>query len=339
MTIDQLLAGYEKRFRDAFLEGVAEITSRAQIGAIISALERGDINAALDAMYIEESAFRAFERAMNDAFGDFGNANIQELGQPVDQFGARFVFRFNVRNPRAEEWLRENSSGLVTRTVEEQREVIRDALQQGLERGDNPRQTALDIVGRIDKNQGRRTGGIVGLSAPMEQWARNAQAELEAGEFADYKTRKMRDRRLDRLITKAEKEGRKLSSAEIYTMLTRYKDRLLKLRGDTIAKTESIASLSASRYEGLKQLLESGKIVEDQIRRYWDATNDARTRPDHLAVEAETAERGIGLNDVYIVGGVPMKHPHDPDGGAGQVINCRCTERIKIDWLRSAING
>ncbi|MFP1634090.1 phage minor head protein [Zhengella sp. ZM62] len=324
-----LLDRFEPAIRDAFLEAVREVTSKARVADIAKALERGDVQGALDALYMDRSAFETFERAIEEAYGEGGKAVIDDLGRLRDADGNGFVVRFDVRNLRAEQWLKEHSSRLVTRIIQEQRLNIRNALEEGMREGNNPRTVALDIVGRIDRQTGRRTGGIVGLSWPQERAVANARRELESGDFAAYRQRERRDRRFDRTIAKAEREGRGLTAKEISTIISRYSDRLLKLRGDTIGRTEALASLHAAQHEALQQLVDTGKVQASQIRRVWDATGDARTRLDHLAADSQS----VGLNETFTVGGRQMKYPGDPAGGPEQVINCRCVVRVRIDFL------
>lgn len=329
MTIEQLMNKYDTRLAEAFRAGVVEITSRVVLRQFIEALERGDVAAALDALYIEEAAWREFEQAVSEAYGEGGDAAIEQLGQLRDQDGARFVFRFNARNLAAEQWLRENSSGLITRISEETRTIAREAIVEGLAQGNNPRQTALEIVGRVDKRTGRRTGGYIGLSKPFADAVKKSRQELSDGDYAAYLQREKRDRRFDSVVRKAIETETPLSADQIEGIVTRYSDRLLKLRGDTIARTETLASLNASQHEALRQLVESGKVAESAIRRVWKATRDGRTRDTHAVLEGES----VGLNEPFVTfTGRRLMYPGDPQGGPSEVINCRCVVRPRIDY-------
>lgn len=53
----------------------------------------------------------------------------------------------------------------------------------------------------------------------------------------------------------------------------------------------------------------------------WLATEDDRTRPDH----ADANGQRVALDKPFVIGGVEMDHPGDPDAPPGQTINCRCT--------------
>jgi len=328
-TIQELLDRHEPRLRAAFLAAIDEITSKAQIEQIARALERGDLNAAIEAIYLDSAAFAAFEKSIAEAFEEGGAGTIDGLGRIRDATGTRFVIRFNGRNLRAESILREFSSELVTRIVQEQRDVIRSRLEDGMQRGDNPRTVALDITGRINRVTGRREGGIVGLSAPQEAYVRRAREELESGNYSAYLERTRRDKRFDRTVAKAEREGKPLTQAQIQKMVARYSDSLLKLRGETIGRTEALASLHRAQYEALQQVVDTGKVSANQIRRIWDATGDRRTRFAHALADGQS----VGLNDAFEVGGRRMMYPGDPLGGPENVINCRCAVKIRIDYL------
>lgn len=238
--------------------------------------------------------------------------------------------RFDGRNPRAERVARNLSSKLVTSIVTDQREAIRVVIEEGIAAGRGPRQTALDIVGRVNRATGKREGGIVGLNAPQ------AKAWLKAGDELDnldpaYFERKLRDKRFDPMVRKAIAEGKPLSKADRERVLNRYSDRLLKHRGDTIARTETIASLNAGRDQGIQQLIDAGNITEDQVVKVWDATMDSRTRPSHAAMEGQRRN----LNEPFVSAeGYRLMHPGDSSLGApGEMtISCRCVTRYDLDF-------
>lgn len=240
--------------------------------------------------------------------------------------------RFDGRNPRAEQVARDLSSKLVTNIINDQREAIRAVIEEGITKGRGPRDTALDIVGRVNRATGKREGGIVGLNAPQ------AKAWLKAGEELDaldpaYFERKLRDKRFDPMVRKAIETGKPLSKADRERVLNRYSDRLLKHRGDTIARTETIASLNAGRDEGIAQLIEAGNITEQQVVKVWDATMDSRTRPTHAALEGQRRR----ISEPFVTPeGYRLMHPGDSSMGApGEMtISCRCLARYDIDFYR-----
>jgi SPP1 gp7 family putative phage head morphogenesis protein len=58
-----------------------------------------------------------------------------------------------------------------------------------------------------------------------------------------------------------------------------------------------------------------------KMRQRWVSGLDSRTRPEHQSADGQEVEIG----EPFIVGGEELKHPGDPVGSAGNVINCRCT--------------
>lgn len=330
MTIAELLARYEPELQKAFLAGVDEIRNAAQIGQIAEALERGDIQAAVDLIAIDRAAYREFEDALAQAYSDGGAAALDELGVVRDSEGRVFSIRFNARNLQAERFIREHSSQLITRTVEDQREAVRQAMQERLAEGVNPRTTALDIVGRTDRATQRRTDGIVGLSAPQERYVSNARRELSEGNYGAYFTRQRRDKRFDATIRRAEREGRPLTGQEINRITGRYSDRLLALRGETIARTETLTSLRAAQYEAARQLADSGRVPREAIRLVWRATFDPRTRDSHAILHGES----VGIDEPFVspLTRARLRYPGDPLAPVGEIINCRCQLRVRVDY-------
>jgi hypothetical protein len=213
---------------------------------------------------------------------------------------------------------------------------VRLALTAGQVEGRNPRATALEIVGRLNRATGRRQGGLLGLSSTQTDAVIRVRAELLSGDAAqlrNYLTRARRDKRFDRIVLKALCEGRPVTRADVERITGRYKDRLLALRGETIARTEALAGLNAGKEEGIRQLIEAGKVQRTAVKKIWRATGDDRTRDSHLALNG--AE--IGIEEVFIspLTGAQMMFPHDSSRGAppSEIIGCRCFYEIKIDYI------
>ena len=329
MTLEQLLAKYDPALRAAFIAGISEIRAQARLAEVIAALERGDIQAAVDVLYIEREAYREFEAALSDAFTDGGVNTLQELSPIRDANGNRFVIRFNARDNAAEQILRLHSSTLITQIVADQREAVRQALTEGMARGDNPRKVGLDIVGRVDPATQRRTGGLLGLSAAQERYVSNASQELATGDYAAYLTRERRDKRFDRMVMKAMRDGKPLSQADITRITGRYSARLLALRGEVIGRTEALRALHEGQYAALQQAIATGRVDARDVRLVWKATFDGRTRDTHAALHGET----IGWGETFqTFRGNRLRYPGDTMAPASETINCRCTMVARIDY-------
>jgi hypothetical protein len=267
---------------------------------------------------------QAFEQGGVTVAGTFPRGLTDDVGQSV-------VFRFDVRNSRAEAWAREHSSSLVTRVTDEARTVIRQTIEQGVEDGRSPRNVALDIVGRIDKTTGRRTGGTVGLTTQMERWVAGARRQLNALDPA-YLERKQRDGRFDSVVRNAIASGKPLTQEQIDALIGRYSDRLLQLRGETIARTEMIQSLNMSADLAFRQAIDEGTVSAKLITKTWDATGDRRTRHTHMAMDGQRVQFDEPFKTPY---GARLMFPGDISLGApaSEIINCRCRVSHNVDWF------
>lgn len=242
---------------------------------------------------------------------------------------------FNGRHERAEAWVRQRAGNLIEGIIADQKVSVRAAIEAGLADGLNPRDIALSLIGRVNKMTGRREGGIIGLSSAQADAVIRARSELQSGDpalMANYLSRQRRDARFDAMVKKAMAEGRKVSAADTEKIVGRYADRLLQLRGETIARTEAISALHASQFEAYQQLIESGAVRPDQVIKTWSATGDARTRDTHMALDGQKVRFDRPFTTPM---GAMMRYPHDTSLGAGaeETINCRCTMSVRIKYL------
>lgn len=325
---------FTPEIRKAFLSAIQDIKDNAVIARIVEKLELGDITGAVQALGIDPAAMRPLTAAIESAFETGGVFMASQF--PRTFTGA--VFRFDVRNSRAEAWLRDNSSTLVTRITEEQLSLVRNTMLDGMTNGINPRSIALDLVGRYDPVTQQRTGGIVGLNQQQKTYLSNARKDLETLD-SRYLTRELRDKRFDGIVQKAIDSGTPLPADQIDKLLTRYSDKMLLNRGETIARTEAIASLNQAQLESVKQMVETGSIDNQDVKREWDSTGrDGRTRDSHLAMDRQR----VGPDEPFTTpDGEKLMFPGDTSLGASgdETINCRCRQKLVIDWLRKAREG
>lgn len=328
---EQLLDKFEPAIRDAFLAAIADIKNQVVLKRLVERLERGDIAGAIDVLQIDAEAFGKLELAIAEAYNAGG---IDMAGSMIlrDPAGQRIAFRFGVRNPEAEAWLWEHSSTLVTRIVEDQRTAIRQKLAEGLTQGLNPRTTALEVVGRVSRVTGKRDGGVIGLTAPQERFVSAARQELlsgEADQLKHYLTRERRDKRFDAAVMKAIKEGRALDKATVDRIAGRYADRLLALRGEMLARTETMMALGKSRDDAMRQAIRSGKVDAMFVTKTWRSAGDSRVRHTHRALNGDTVSY---LDGFQSPSGARLMFPGDPAAPISETSGCRCTVEYKVDY-------
>ena len=91
-----------------------------------------------------------------------------------------------------------------------------------------------------------------------------------------------------------------------------------------IAKTEGHRIQNESAYNVQKKALQRGANIVKQ----WDSTLDKRTRDSHIKVDGEIRE----LDKPFSNG---LMYPGDPNGGASEVVNCRCALLQRATWALS----
>lgn len=328
----------EPELRQEFLDAVDRITSAVQMNRLIAMIEAGDVEAAIDALRLDESFFSPLNDGVRQALSAGGNISLTGLRIKDPTHGDSFILGFDGRHTRAEQWVRDRSSDLITEIVEDQRTMAREQIKAGLEAGRNPKQTALDIVGRTNRATGKREGGFIGLTSQQAAWVRNAEAQLQNLDAA-YFTRGKRDKRYDATVRKAIKDGKPLSEADVQKIAGRYKERLLKYRADVIARTESLNAMRAGAYEGYQQLIDSGRVRADQITVTWSATMDGRTRDHHRHLNGQSVRFGEFFNPepgVFMLYPGDLEHSTDAKALARETVQCRCVAqyRIKSDLMR-----
>lgn len=315
----------QPNIRKAFEDAIAQVTSQAAVAAIEEAIRAGQYQAAVDLLRISGVTFSPLDLAVTQAYWAGGGMVAGSLTGTKDPItGVKVQLGFNGRHPRAEAWAKSRGSALVTEIANDQRLGIQTFIQESVQDGRGPRDTALDIVGRINKATGKREGGIVGLTGQAMQWVANARAELSDPETATkFLSRAARDQRFDRMIRTSAETGKPLGQADVDRIITAYSSRLLKLRGEAIARTEALNALRAGRHEAWAQAIEGGTMAASDVIVEWSSTMDARTRHSHVELDGKKVTFG-GLFRSEL--GSLMAYPGDVTHGAlaADTIQCRC---------------
>ncbi|RKY07924.1 MAG: hypothetical protein DRP56_04960, partial [Planctomycetota bacterium] len=88
-------------------------------------------------------------------------------------------------------------------------------------------------------------------------------------------------------------------------------------RSQSIARTQTAGAVSAGRHEGLTH---AGVKLKA-----WLTSGDPQVRQAHQTAGSQYKD-GIPVSDPFVVDGEALMHPSDPNGSAGNIINCRCLE-------------
>ena len=333
-AINALLRQMEGPIASAFAHAIATAKGRVQLERIITAIEHGNIDKVMESIGFRESMYSGLSEEIRAAYAQGGAFTLAK------NVPAKYNMDFDISNPRAESWLRFNSSKLITGDLlVGQRTAIRVMLENGMEFGKNPRSVALDIVGRISKETGRRAGGVIGLNAPQAEWLKNMRNTLEHNPRAyfieDQITGKMKprftlsDRRFDKTVEKAIRTKTPIPEATRNQIAGNYENRLLKLRGDTIGRTEALRALNESADEALRQVVDDGLAPADSIIRIWRHSFSQNEREGHLMMDGQEAKLGEYFHNPLT--GAALQYPGD--GGPEESINCRCWVEQQIDFV------
>lgn len=329
--LENLIDFFSSDIRSAFLASIQNIVDNVVLADVVKAIQEGDLSKAFRALGATDAAMRpltaAIERAFETGGVTVGNTFPKVLNTP----NGRTVFRFDVRDSRAEAWLRDQSSRLVSTITEDTRVAVQQSLTASMRDGVNPRTAALDLVGRVDGPTGARVGGIIGLTPGQERWAARTEQMLKQLD-AKYFTRKLRDKRFDNTVRKAIESGKPLPAETIQKLITRYRANVLKYRGEVIGRTEAIQSLNRSELEAVKQAVDMGATDPKHVRRIWDTAGDDRVRESHEQMDGQS----VGLDEAFTFpDGSQAMFPGDTSLGAPaeETIQCRCRARLKVDWL------
>lgn len=331
-----LIAKLEPKLQAAFLKAVTDLKDGINWQALNKALRAGDIEAAIAALDIEAAVFEAYRQATTEAFAAGGALAATTVNLPRR---SPIRIRFNMSNPAAEAWIKKNvADKIVEKLVPETVQAVRDVITKGYALGKHPNDIARDIGGRVVG--GRRRGGVLGLSPDFIDHVQSMEERLRSGDPAQLRKvlrMQRRDRSFDNRINDAIDGGAKLEDSTIKRMLERYEDRLIRLRAETVARTETGMAVMNSRRLSWEQALDKlGKPPEAIIKTWRHGGGAKDPRPHHQLLNGTSVR---GMFTPFHVGGTEMQHALDEAGGVKECANCTCGTDFRIDYTYGLDNG
>ena len=336
-----------RKVRNAFIAGVYKLREWTAIEEVQKKLEAGDIEGAVRAVPINSSLVEPMIEELRYAYRLQGENVIANLKPPPEIRNAHtFAFTFDiVGNPIAENYLMQESSHLIRDVVEPQKQLVRSVLTELMQDGRNPKEAAVDLVGRFNPKTRKREGGFIGLTRIQSEWVLNARRQLGVGTEDDltdwekeqlwkYLGRRLRDKRFDKSVMRALDEGRAIPKETQEAMARHYRARFLRYRAEVIGRTESLRSMNAARDNAIESVIDKGGTKEKYVSRKWRATHDGRTRETHAAASGQVRK----LDEFFQVGGYDLKRPGDPAGPPHETIQCRCYLEVNVDWAQQLVD-
>lgn len=309
--LERLLARYEQSVRDAFKDFLLGVRDKNVVDHLSHLVEIGDVEGALA---IVETHVARLANVVPRIITDAGGEEAARLAAQIGRSGLSAAIGFDPTYPRAAELMRTQRLDFIQAFTRGQREAVRTAVDRSLSTGTGPRAAA------------RAFRGAIGLTPRQEEAVANFRRRLESGQRdmlgrVSALTRDLRDRRFDPTILRAVERGERLTPAQIDRMTERYRERMLILRSETIARTEGGRALSLANEEAARQVVSDAGFSPDRVRRVWRATGDGRTRDAHAWMDGQE----VGLDEPFVDGyGNELMYPGDPAAPPETTINCRC---------------
>lgn len=313
----QRIAGrYEKQISKALLDAFREIKSTMSVKELENILSTYGVESAyqyIQKLNINGVIDKHIVDDLNEAIINSGRISFATVpaGAVLDS-----TFRFNLLAYNASQYVRSYQFALIKDITQNSIEAIRQSLQTDILAGVNPISTA------------RNFRAAIGLTARQEQAVRNFERMLSEGN-REALTRALRDKRFDSTVLRSIKDGVPLSDKQIAAMTKRYRERYLKYRSQTIARTESLRAASMGQHLSIMQAQEAGNIDGNVLKRVWIFVADARTRDPHKTVNILNPE-GVRIDQPFQTEGGPLLYPRDPNGTGANTINCRCAVAYKM---------
>lgn len=340
-SLNQLYALTIPEIQEVFLKAMENIVDRAMLDEMVKAIEDNDPEALFRVSGFTPAALNPIIDRIEQAYNDGADYEVSGWPKRILTPSGTVIFQFNMRNYAVEQDLRKFSSNWITNITNEVKENIRISLEEGMRNGDNPRTTALNIVGRVNLSTRKREGGVIGLSSNQLRWVSNTKNYLEELDER-YFNLKLRDKRFDATVRKAIDNNENLSKKTIEKLLTSYKARALRYRGEVIARTETLHSISRGRNASYIQAIEEGTLTKRQITKEWDDVGDGRERLSHVYLGNKYGRgKGIGFDEAFITqSGARLMYPGDNSLNAplDEIIQCRCRARYRVDWFKEVDN-
>lgn len=303
-----LLARADRKIRDALFLAIKEAIGTHTLPELADLINRGLFEEALDA------AIRSgIIKVADDMTGVYVAA-----GQSAAQFienAIEVTVSFDQVNERAVRVMQRERLRFIQEFTAEQRAATRDALSDGIRRGLNPRQQAINFRESL------------GLTFRQQQAVNNYRRLLEEGN-SQVLQRQLRDRRFDSSIRRAIAEDTPLTQAQVDRMTSAYQRRYLRYRSEVIGRTEALRAVHQGNNDAFDQAIEEGKIETDQLEDTWNTAGDDIVRDSHAAIDGETIVRGSELFVTPL--GNSLRFPGDPSAAAEEVVQCRCVLTTRI---------
>lgn len=302
-SMDAVAESLEDEARDVFLHAVEALKENVSLTELEAAVRIGVPRAITDALKLDDFAenMGPLRDVILEAMRLGGQyAASQPLRQRAKQAPTQIGvgYAFDILDPRALAHARERAAWAIREIDAGTRDGVNRLIVSGFEEGVAPPTTARAIRDRV------------GLTAHQQEIVSNYERTVRAAARDEATWAQV-----DRYTLNPIRGPGGLTEARVASAVAQYGQRLLNLRADTIARTETISAANAGQRELWYQLQDRGALPP-QVQREWLTAVDDRTCETCGPLNGERT----GLNDSYPSGFTP-----------GDVhANCRCTEVLIV---------
>lgn len=325
----QKVEALEPGMQKAYLDSVRATVDAATVIEVERLLAADDENGLVQLLSM--GAMALLIESVRSSFIAGGRLEMVAIFIPRADRGVIRRKEFDVASAEASNWLARQVTETRSATTDNVREAIRSVMSSRRVIGGpqavvrTNRQAALDLIGRVSPQTGARSGGVVGLPGNFAQYVVNARRQLLSGDptqLKQYLTRTRRDRRFDRIVSRAIAAGKPVAAKDVDKIAGRYSERLLKTHSGMLARTLAHESLNAGRDQAWEQLVEQG-IARERVEKEWRDRNDEKVRNSHRYMRGRRTKLGQAFQTNS---GALLRFPGDSSLGAGydETANCRC---------------
>lgn len=310
--IERIIRWQDRQFQQTWLTALATIRDYWTLDELATLLEAGRFEEAIAGLT------RAAEHLGNTA-GDLLASAGKDTAAWLSTNALTVTVSFDQTNMRAVQMMQQNRLRLIREFTADQRATLRQVMTRGIAEGLNPR------------DQARLFRDSVGLTARQEAAVANYRRLLSARQGGlpslEVLDRQLRDGRFDRAVLSALRRETPLPQSQINNMVSRYQQRYIAYRAETIGRTEALRSAHQGSEEMYQQAFDNGEIDPNAVTRTWMSSRDARVRDSHARLSGQSRKVG----ESWSSGGGELRYPGDPDAPAEETIQCRCVLTTRID--------
>ncbi len=298
--------------RRRFLEAIKTIRGTVKEAQLRAALETGNADAVMQVLGLERDLGpieSGLLKPLEQVVLDTGIA-AQDATPALADLGGALAMRFDMVNPGTVQAVRNYGFNLIRQVTNDTRDGIRAVVGNAMEFGGHPTE------------QARQIRSLIGLTDSQAGAVANFRRMLEEGD-RDALTRALRDRRFDGTLDQALgfNPEKTLTPEQIDRMVGKYGDRMLALRANTIARTETVNAARLGTQAAWVQAAEAGLLTHSKVRQGWLVTPD-----DRLCVLCMEVP---GMNPDGVPLGGQFQTPIGPVDGPTLHPNCRCVVYLK----------